>query len=100
VYGQRPAFVRGVGVLGRAEGGQPNTSTYGASYGDVANHPPPNRPRPTPRTRHPARALNVVVFMHPCARRQAAPLLGWLVENGCMKVMRIHAGLCTSARYA
>jgi len=43
----------------------------------------------------PARALNVVVFMHPCAYRQAAPLLGWLAKNGCMKIMRFHADLCT-----
>ncbi|WP_238401508.1 hypothetical protein, partial [Vreelandella alkaliphila] len=57
---------------------------------------------PTPAATHaallsprPARALNVVVFMHPCTRCQAAPLLGWLVKNGCMKIMRIHAGLCT-----
>ncbi|ASK19355.1 hypothetical protein CEK60_08605 [Halomonas sp. N3-2A] len=46
----------------------------------------------TPR---PARALNVVVFMHPCTRRQAAPLLGWLVENERMKIMRFHAELCS-----
>jgi hypothetical protein len=33
--------------------------------------------------------------MHPRARHQAAPLLGWLVKNGCMKIMRFHAELCS-----
>ncbi|AYF32373.1 hypothetical protein CUU95_00370 [Vreelandella alkaliphila] len=48
----------------------------------------------------PARALNVVVFMHPCTHCKAAPLLGWLGKNGRMKIMRFHADLCTSVRYA
>ncbi|UTD55450.1 hypothetical protein [Halomonas sp. MS1] len=60
---------------------------------------PTNRPTPTAThaahsTPRPARALNVEFFMHPCDRRQATPLLGWLVENGCMKNMRFHADLC------
>jgi len=47
--------------------------------------------RLTARTRQLTNALNVLVFMHPCTRRQATLLLGWLVKNRCMTIMRVYA---------